>query len=75
MLEQRIRYDVTVKISQRKELEDELDRAVEGAIQEALKNPGCGVLVTRHDHQTFTVELSREVPQGMISEKALYALA
>ncbi|MDR7158121.1 hypothetical protein [Arthrobacter sp. BE255] len=75
MLEQGIRYDVMVRISQRKELEDELDRAVEGAIQEALKNPGCGVLVTRHDHQTFTVELSREVPQGMISEKALYALA
>lgn len=73
MIDQKIHYAVEVRITHRKELENKLDRAVEGAIQEALKEPGCGVLVTRHDHQTFTVELSRDVPHGTISEVALYS--
>ena len=72
MIDQRTHYGVKVRVTQRNELEDELDRAVEGAIQEALKNPGRGVLVTRHDHETFTVELSNDVPHGTISELALY---
>src|SRR5439155_22586189 len=58
MIDQEMRYAVKVRISHRKELENKLDRAVERAIREALKEPGRGVLVTRHDHQTFTVELS-----------------
>lgn len=70
MIDQTMRYAVKVKITHRKELENELDRAVEGAIREALKEPGRGVLVTRHDHQTFTVELSHDVPHGTISELA-----
>lgn len=72
MIHQTIGYAVKVRITHRNELEYELDRAVEGAIREALKNPGRGVLVTRHDHQTFTVELSPDVPHGSISELALY---
>jgi hypothetical protein len=72
MIDQPMRYTVKVRITHRKELENELDRAVEGAIRKALKNPGRGVLVTRHDRQTFTVELSHEVPHGTISEFDLY---
>jgi hypothetical protein len=49
-------------------LETELDRAVDQAIQHALANPGHGILVTRHAPATFTVEFSRMVPQGIISE-------
>jgi hypothetical protein len=73
MIDQSIRYGVKVRIRHRKELEDRLDLAVEEAIREALRNPGRGVLVTRHDHETFTVELSNAVPQGTISELVLYA--
>jgi hypothetical protein len=72
MIDQSIRYGVKVRIRHRKELEDRLDRAVEEAIREALRNPGNGVLVTRHDQETFTVELSTAVPHGTISELALY---
>ena len=69
MIAQSINYAVKVRITHRKELEAELDRAVEEAIQAALKYPDRGVMVTRHDHQTFTVELSHEVPHGTISER------
>jgi hypothetical protein len=66
-------YAVQVRIDHRRELQNELDRALEEAIREALKNPGPGVLVTRHDHRTFTVELSRDVPHGTITELDLHA--
>jgi hypothetical protein len=69
MIDQSTRYHVEVRITDGRELETELDRAVEEAIQEALKNPGRGVMVTRHDHQTFTVELSQDIPHGTISER------
>ncbi|UZX03059.1 hypothetical protein F8G81_10970 [Arthrobacter sp. CDRTa11] len=72
MINQRTPYAVEVRISHRNELEDELDQAVEGAIREAHNAPGHGVLVTRHDDKTFTVELSHEVPHGTISELVLY---
>lgn len=61
-------YEVKVTIGDRSELEDRLDKTVEHAIAEALRNPGHGLLVTRHDAHNFTVELSREVPQGTILE-------
>ena len=71
MLDQADHYAVKVRITQRRQLENQLDLAVDAAIREALTRPGRGVLVTRHDHQTFTVELSPEVPQGTITELAL----
>jgi hypothetical protein len=71
MLDQAKHYAVKVRITQRRDLENQLDLAVDAAIREALNRPGRGVLVTRHDHKTFTVELSREVPQGTITELAL----
>ena len=72
MLDQADHYAVKVRITQRRDLENQLDVAVDAAIREALNSPGRGVLVTRHDHQTFSVELSHEVPQGTITEMALY---
>jgi hypothetical protein len=71
MLDQAKHYGVKVRIAQRRDLENQLDLAVDAAIREALNSPGRGVLVTRHDHKTFTVELSDEVPQGTITELAL----
>ena len=64
-------YAVEVTITSRKELEAVLDRAVDKAIREARTHPGRGVLVTRHDHRTFRVELSPGVPPGTISEADL----
>lgn len=72
MLDWTNHYAVKVRITQRRDLENQLDVAVDAAIREALKSPGRGVLVTRHDHNTFSVELSHEVPQGTITELALY---
>lgn len=72
VIDQAIPYHVEVRVNSWTELENELDRAVEGAVEEALKNPGFGVRVTRHDQQTFSVELSHDVPHGTISELALY---
>lgn len=45
-----------------------LDAAVDAAIQTGIDHPGHGILVTRHDFQMFTVELSKAVQQGTISE-------
>lgn len=61
-------YAKTLEVDSRAVLEAELDRIVDEAVQHALANPGHGVLVTRKGPGTFTVELSDEVPQGMIAE-------
>lgn len=62
---------ICLSVHDRRDLEDELDRAVERVIQQALASPGRGILVTRHDHATFTIEVSDHVPQGTISERDL----
>ncbi|WP_454810548.1 hypothetical protein [Paenarthrobacter nitroguajacolicus] len=62
-------YHDLVKVSHSRELENALDRAVENAILQGYNNPGCGIMVTRHDHRTFTVELSPDVPYGTIFEQ------
>lgn len=61
-------YLKTLEIDSRKALEDELDRVVGEAVEHALANPGHGILVTRHGSGTFTVEMSNDVPQGIIAE-------
>ena len=62
---------VSLSILDRAHLEDELDRAVDTAIQKAQSSPGRGILVTRHDHSTFTIEVREDVPQGTITEHDL----
>jgi len=64
-------FAVTLEIKSRADLEDELDRLVDDAIQHALYNPGRGILVTRSGPGSFTIELSDEVPQGAITERDL----
>jgi hypothetical protein len=57
-----------LEVDNRKALEAELDRVVDDAIQHALACPGHGILVTRLSPGSFTVELSEQVPQGVIAE-------
>lgn len=61
-------YSVTLSVTERSDLEPSLDRAVGSAIQHALTAPGKGIRVTRHDHETFTIELTDDVEPGLIRE-------
>lgn len=71
MINQSSDYYVEIRVTDGKNLEKHLDQAVEKAIRKALVNSSCGVMVTRHDQQTFSVELTRDVPFGIISERDL----
>lgn len=64
-------YAKTLEVSSRKALDDELDRMVEDAIRHSLAHSGDGILVTRHNESTFTIEISNEVPHGTITERDL----
>lgn len=63
-----VAYSATLRITDRRDLESNLDQAVADAIRRALVNPGKGILVTRHDHETFTIELTDCVEAGLIRE-------
>lgn len=65
-------YPVTIHASDRNHLDAELECVVDGAIRTALANPGRGVVVTRLNYKTFTVELSTEVPHGITVERDLF---
>ena len=60
-------------IADRKDLDHKLNVEVDAAIQKAFGSLGQGVLVTRHDRETFTIELSADVPHGTILELDLCA--
>ena len=64
---------VKLSIADRKDLDHKLNVEVDAAIQKAFGSLGHGVLVTRHDRETFTIELSADVPHGTILELDLYA--
>ncbi|MEV7605680.1 hypothetical protein AB0N65_09595 [Paenarthrobacter sp. NPDC089322] len=68
MMHESTRYYVEVRVTEGRELQNQLNEAVGKAIREGLVNPGRGVMVTRHDQQTFSVELTHDVPHGTISE-------
>lgn len=61
-------YFRTVTVTARRRLDLKLNLAVERAIDEAVKNPGRGIRVTRHSHDRFTVELTADVPFGITQE-------
>lgn len=67
------RFSILIHVAGRRELDERLDRAVEGAIGRARSNPaiGLGILVSRHDHETVTVELTDQVEPGTIIERDL----
>lgn len=55
-------------ITNARQLETQLDEAVQVAIDEAVARQRHGVLVTRHDTSNFTVGLSPDVPFGTTQE-------
>lgn len=55
------------RIKDKQTLDQQLNAAVEMAIQRALPERK-GVLVTRHDASHFTVTVTAEVPFGLIYE-------
>jgi NAD(P)-dependent dehydrogenase (short-subunit alcohol dehydrogenase family) len=65
------RYSVSIHVTCRRDLDEEPDRAVESAIRQARNNPGLGILVSRHDHVVFTVELTDDAEPGTIAERDL----
>jgi len=60
-----------LKIDSRKQLEGALDRAVTELISKGGECALDGILVTRHDHNTFTVEFSSAVKRGVVLEQDL----
>ncbi|MGT2464091.1 hypothetical protein [Sinomonas atrocyanea] len=65
-------YSKTFTVAERHELEAVLDKEADAAIA-AAACLGTGVVVTRHDARTFTVEASREAPPGLIHERDLFS--
>lgn len=53
------------------DLQQQLDEAVDAALKHALQNGGPGILVTKHDFRSFTVDLSGDVPFGLTREREL----
>jgi hypothetical protein len=50
-------------------LEEELNTAVDAAIQQATEEGRHGILVTRYGNTTFTVAVSAKVPYGQTLEE------
>lgn len=49
-------------------LEEDLNAAVDAALEHAMQEGRHGILVTRHGHTRYTVAVSAEVPYGLTME-------
>lgn len=58
-----------VKVHDALVLDDYLNSAVDLARQYASSTGLCGILVTRHSHDTYTVVVSESVPFGETHER------
>lgn len=58
-----------VKVRHASVLDDYLNSAVDLARQYAATTGLCGILVTRHSHDTYTVAVSEAVPFGETRER------
>ncbi|MFE4078165.1 hypothetical protein [Paenarthrobacter sp. YIM B13468] len=58
---------LTVLVTARSELDAQLDGAVE-QLQPLAVSERCGILVTRHSANKFSIEVSPDVPAGMVQE-------
>lgn len=58
-----------VKVSDASLVDDYLNSAVDLARQYAATSALCGILVTRHSHDTYTVAVSEAVPFGETRER------
>jgi hypothetical protein len=59
---------IAVSVTDRASMERQLDEAVTIAKTRAVHEGRQGILVTRHDYNSFTVELSEAVPFGLTRE-------
>lgn len=62
-------YPKTFTIANGRDLDQVLDAAVEVAIEQAIEGPRAGILVTRHNHRSFSLSFSQEVPYGTTMER------
>ena len=63
--------DLVLEITAREPgiIETELNTAVETVLQQALRERSCGILVTQHGYDRYTVALSPDVPYGETRER------
>ncbi|ASN19225.1 MULTISPECIES: hypothetical protein [Micrococcaceae] len=59
----------TVTATSKTTMEINLNAAIQAAEQRARNEGRCGILVTRLDYASYTVELSPDVPYGYTYEK------
>ncbi|ALE07731.1 hypothetical protein AL755_10145 [Arthrobacter sp. ERGS1:01] len=59
----------TITATNRTAMDEELNAAVHAATKRAIRDGRRGILVTRVDFASFTVELSPDVPYGFTYEK------
>ncbi|SFU11556.1 hypothetical protein [Arthrobacter sp. ov118] len=59
---------IVVTATDRASMERQLDEAVGAALTHAMREGRQGILVTQHDHASFTVDLSDAVPFGLTRE-------
>lgn len=59
---------IAVSVTDRASMERQLDQAVTIAKTQAMVEGRQGILVTRHDYNSFTVDLSETVPFGLTRE-------
>ncbi len=62
-------FTIEVIVTNRANMEHQLDEAVRAAMTMATQERRQGILVTRHDHELFTVALSDSVPYGLTLEQ------
>jgi len=61
-------FPITVVATDRASMERQLDEAVATALTQAMHEGARGILVTQHDNDSFTVDLSDAVPFGLTRE-------
>lgn len=59
---------ITITVPDHESMYRQLDAAVATAREQAMRERDRGILVTRHALDTFTIELSAEVPFGLTVE-------
>jgi hypothetical protein len=59
---------IAVNVTDRASMERQLDQDVTIAKTQAMHEGRQGILVTRHDYNSFTVDLSEAVPFGLTRE-------
>jgi hypothetical protein len=61
-------FPIAITATDHASMEHQLDEAVALAMTRAMREGRQGILVTQHDHDSFTVDLSDTVPFGLTGE-------